>query len=251
MEDRKRTIFAVVIACVVLVAVLYSFGLSLFVKYPDLVLANPDATSSQGTSGESPGDLGGIPVEVTPKTVQRVIADLSRYESYSRTVEITYRWGEGESGTISAQVWVDGSWTRTDTTLPSGMMEHSIVGDETLWLWSDEGEAVYTGPAKTMTADLMQRLPTYEDVLALDTAGITDAGYEEHAGQDCIFVEFHQPELNYLYRYWVSLTSGLLMAAETEKDGQTVYVMSSHEVVSPLEESSQAFILPDGTALDQ
>ena len=33
MEDRKRTILAVVIACVVLIAVLYSFGLNLFIQH--------------------------------------------------------------------------------------------------------------------------------------------------------------------------------------------------------------------------
>ena len=36
MEDRKRTILAVIIACVVLLAVLYSFGLNLFIQTPEL-----------------------------------------------------------------------------------------------------------------------------------------------------------------------------------------------------------------------
>lgn len=249
MEDRKRILFAVIIGCVVVLAVLSSFGLSLFTQYPDLVLADPDVTASVELGGDDPGDAGGIPVEVTPRTVQRVIADLARYESYNRTVEVTYHWGEGDSGTVSAQVWVDGDWCRTDATLPSGTVEHSIVGDGALWLWYDEGEQVFTGAAEEMTADLMQRLPTYEDVLELDSAGITGAGYEERGGQACIYVEFRQSELGYLYRYWVSVTSGLLTAAETEKDGAVVYSMVSQEVVSPLESGRQLFVLPDGTEL--
>ncbi len=249
MEDQKRTIFAVVIACVVLVAVLYSFGLSLFTQDPDLVLADPDATASQGQSGDDPGDVGGIPVEVTPRTVQRMIADLARYESYSRIVAVAYNWGAGETGALSAQVWADGGWTRTDVTLPSGVIEHSIVGEGQLWLWYDEGEQVYSGEAGAMTADLMQRIPTYEDVLALEVESITDAGYVERGGQACVYVESRQPELGYLYRYWISVSSGLLVAAETEKDGAVVYSMSSYEVVSPLGENRQLFTLPDGTEL--
>lgn len=249
MEDRKRTIFAVVIACVVLIAVLYSFGLNLFRSKPQLILADPDATASQGASEGDPGNQGGIPVEVTPETVQRVVAYLSRYESYSRTVTVTYYWGEGGVGSSTAQVWANNGWVRTDTTLASGMVEHSIVSGDRLWLWYDEEDALYHGPAGEMTADLMQRLPTYEDVLLLDPESITDAGYVEKEGQSCIYVEARQEELGYLYRYWISISSGLLMAAETECGGEIVYEMSSREVVSPLTDASQYYILPDGTDL--
>ena len=249
MEERKRTIFAVIIACVVLVAVLYSFGLNLFTPHPNLVLADPNATTSMDVSESAPGNQGGIPVEVTPQTVQLVVASLTRYESYSRTVAVNYYWGDSGVGSVSAQVWVNDGWTRTDTTLASGAVEHSILGDGQLWLWYDEGEQVYSGPAGTMTADLMQRLPTYEDVLELDPEGITGAGYEERGGQPCIYVEFRQPELDYLYRYWVSVNSGLLVAAETEKQGAVVYSMASYEVVSPMGEGRNIFSLPDGTDL--
>ena len=249
MEDRKRTIFAVVIACVVLIAVLYSFGLNLFTSKPQLVLADPDATASQGTGEGESGNQGGLPVEVTPETVQRVVAYLSRYESYSRTVTITYYWGEGGVGSVSAQIWANNGWSRTDTTLASGMVEHSIVWEDELWLWYDDDETVYHGTAGDMTADLMQRLPTYETVLALDANDITDAGYMEKGGQACIYVETRQNELGYLYRYWISISSGLLMSAETECDGKIIYEMSSREVVSPLTNANTYFVLPDGTNL--
>ena len=55
MEERKRTIFAVIIACVVLVAVLYSFGLNLFTPHPNLVLADPNAAASMDVSESAPG----------------------------------------------------------------------------------------------------------------------------------------------------------------------------------------------------
>lgn len=249
MEERKRTIFAIVIACVVLIAMLYSFGMNLFSPRPQLVLADPNATASQSAAGEEPGSEGGIPVEVTPETVQLVIEHLERYTSYSRTVTVEYRWASGGIGSATARVWVNDGWARTDTTLASGMVEHSIVGNEQLWLWYDDEETVYHGSAGEMTADLMQRLPTYEDILALNSEDITRAGYVDRDGQPCIYVEARQKELDYRYRYWISVNSGLLMASETVHAGEVIYSMTSREVVSPLADAQSYFTLPDGTNL--
>lgn len=249
MEDRKRTLFAVIIACVVLLAVLYSFGLNLFSPRPTLELADPDATASQNQIGEDPGNQGGIPVEVTTETVQRVVADLSRYTSYSRTVTVTYYWGTNGVGSATARVWVNDGWVRTDTSLPSGMAEHSVVGEGKLWLWYDNGDQIFCGSAEEMTDDLMQRLPTYEDVLVLEPEDITDAGYVDYDGQPCIYMEARQDDLGYLYRYWISVDSGLLMAAETVSEGKVVYSMTSRELVSPLSNAGEYFVLPDGTDL--
>ena len=88
MEDRKRTALAAVIILVVLAAVLYSFSMNLFGPTPELVLPDPDATASTGPSAEPSGGQGGVLVEVSPQTVQSLIASLSRYESYSRTAAV-------------------------------------------------------------------------------------------------------------------------------------------------------------------
>ncbi len=248
MEDKKRTVMAVIIIVVVLAAVLYSFFLNLFSPTPSLVLPNPDATSSLDPVEQESGQPGGVVVEVTPRTVQSLIASLERYDSYRRTVVSEY-FSAGQSvGTVTAQVWADGGWVRTSATLSSGTVEHAVVGENTLWLWYDSGPDVYTGPAADRAADLIQRLPTYEDVLALDKRSITAAGYEERDGQPCVYVEANGL-LRSVERYWVSVNSGLLVAAETEKDGDVVYAMSSRDVVSPLDESSGVFTLPDGRIL--
>lgn len=248
MEDRKRTILAVAIACVVLLAVLYSFSLNLFIQTPELEPPGLSASSDPGQVSADP-EAGGIPVEVTPETVQLVIASLNRAESYSRTVSASY-YQQGEAlGTVTAQVWADGGWVRTNTALPTGVTECAIVGEGQLWLWYAGQGGVYQAPAGGQSADLAQRLPTYEDVLELDPAGITDADYVQRDSQDCIYVEFTQPELGYRYRYWISVGSGLLIAAETDKDGQVVYAMTSQTVTSPLSDSAGRFVLPDGTDL--
>ena len=249
MEDRKRTARAAVIIIVVLAAILYSFSLNLFAPTPKLVLADPDADRSVEPSGEQGDGQGGLMVGVSTWTVQSLIASLTRYESYSRSVTVEY-YDDGQVvGTASAQVWADGGWLRSDLTLSSGRVEHTIVGDGQLWLWYDRETEVYSGPAEGLSADFVQRLPTYEDVLALDKDSITAAGYVERDGLPCVFVEAVMPELNYVERYWISETSGLLMAAETEKDGALIYALSSHEVVSPMARATGIFALPDGTQL--
>ena len=248
MEDKKRTVMAVVIIAVVLAAVLYSFFLNLFNVTPSLVLPDPDASRSVDPVGEESGRPAGVVVEVTPQTVQSLIASLERYESYRRTVTVEY-FDAGQSvGTVTAQVWADGGWVRCAATLSSGAVEHTVVGDGTLWLWYGGEQPVYSGLAAERAADLSQRLPTYEDVLALDKADITAAGYEERDGQPCVYVEAEAP-LGGVERWWVSVNSGLLVAAETERDGEVVYAMSSGDVVSPLDQTDGVFTLPDGTQL--
>lgn len=248
MGEKKRTALAAVIIMVVVAAVLYSFFLNLFAPTPELVLADVDAAQSAGPGGEQSGQAGGVAVEVTPQTVQSLVACLERYGSYRRTVSAEYFFRGEPAGTVTGQVWADGGWQRTSLTLSSGVVEHAIVGDGTLWLWQDQGQAVYSGPAGERAADLSQRLPTYEDVLLLDQRDIAAAGYEEREDQPCVYVEA-RTQLGYTERYWISVDSGLLVAAETEKDGQVVYAMSARDVVSPLDETQGIFALPDGTVL--
>ena len=252
MEERKRPGFTIIIAFVLMVALLYSFGLNLFSPRPQLELADPNKIDESNMGSTVPGEgTGGLLLEVTPSTVQKVIATISRYESYSRTMTITYTWGNQVSA-ISAQIWEDSGWRHTQVSLASGDTECAITGNGQFWLWYEDVHGkvsgrILKGSIENVTSDLMQRLPTYEDILLLDPEQITDAGYVEYNGQPCIYVEAEQSELGYLYRYWVSETSGLLMATETEKQGTVVYRMISNEVISPFSGNENAFILPDGT----
>lgn len=254
MEERKRTIFAVLIALILVVALLYSFGPNLFYRTPQVDLADPNAGENGDPTPTTSGSGAGVTVEVTPATVQSVIASMSRYECYDRTITVTYSWGDYELGILVTQVWTDGGWTRTLAVQPSGLIEHTISGEGRMWLWYGEEheeseQLVYEGAAEDISGDLLQRLPTYEDILDLDAESITAAGYVLRGGQPCIYVEAEQQSLGYLYRYWISETSGLLMAAETEKSGVLVYSMESNKVVSPMSAGGELFTLPDGTVL--
>lgn len=242
MERHNRNIFVALIAAVIVAAVFSSFGLSLFAgPTPQIVLPTPAPT------GQEPGDESqgsGVRVEVSPDTVQSVIAALDRQESYSRVVTSTL-----EGATAAASVWVDGAWTRADMLLPTGRIVHTIIGDGRVWRWYDNDPATVTWAADGASVDVDgQRIPTYEDVLALDKSLITAAGYEEKNGYACVYVQADVPELDQRERYWVSADNGLLVAAETETGGEVVYAMASDAPEIPV--SVQAsFSLPDGTLL--
>jgi hypothetical protein len=238
-----------VVSCIILLAVVYSFGLNFFRSTPEIVVADPDVTAGASSETGDTGQQGGVAVEVTPETVQSVIARMSRYKRYSRTISIQYSWTGGASQTITALVRVADDWSRCDTTLIGGTIERSIVGNGTLWYWYDDSENWLECPADDDTQDLLQRIPTYEDVLELAQTEITDTGYQEKNGEACVYVEVEPGQSGIRERYWISVSSGLLVCAETEQDGQVVYTMSSSDMVSPLSEADDAFTLPDGTKL--
>lgn len=249
MERRKRTLFAMLIAGIIVLAVFSSFAINLFhrdsyqISLPDL-FQNGD-TDPLGNE-ISPGDQF-VRVEITPKTVQSVIATLTRPQSYYREITIEL-WAGEESSVTTAQVWVDGEWTRSDVTAPGGLVQHNLVGDGTRWLWYDNDREAISFPADQAVSDLVQRIPTYEDVLDLSEKDITDTGYEDYSGLNCVFVEVKQEELDSYERYWISESSGLLVAAERVKGDQLLYRMTALSLESPAPLSS-SFALPDGTVL--
>lgn len=107
MEQKNRTILVIAIAITVFAAVFVSIGLpALTGRAPEVLL--PDV--NQEAVGEE--DKNFLPVEVTPGTVQSVIASLSRPESYYRPLRsassgregsLQTRWKFGPTGTMSAR----------------------------------------------------------------------------------------------------------------------------------------------------
>jgi len=250
MEEKSRKWFAIIIALIMVAAVFYSFAINLFGDTPSVTLVD---TGSQPGGETAPGGIYGslLPVELTPETVQSAVATLERYSSYQRTLTVEYL-NNGESlGLLTANVAVDGGWTRTDVSYTGGVTEHSILGGGDCWLWYGEDPSYVTMRAADMAADLAQRIPTYEDVLALDTQEITAAGYESRGDLPCIYVEVSQTQLGYREKFWISVDSGLLVAAETSKEDQLVYQMTGYQVTRPLADGKDSFTLPDGTVLHQ
>ena len=83
----------------------------------------------------------------------------------------------------------------------------------------------------------------------LDSSAITDAGYELKNALPCIYVEAAGEDGSSLSRYWVSVDSGLLVAAETLQEGETTYRMWETAIdLAPA--LTDEFTLPDGTKLN-
>ena len=251
LDPKNRLVVAMAVTLLIVAAMFTSFGRSLFmlntpsVVLPSLGTGGGDGSSSaqgQGSSGQYQQ------VEVTPETVQAVIATLSRTNSYYRELTAETFW-EGGSSLSTIQVWADGGWFHTIQALPSGAVRHDLVGEELLYYWYDGSRAYQTAPADQRSSDLAQRIPTYETVLELDTDTITQAGYEVKGELPCVFVETEDRELELVRRYWISVDNGLLAAAETWQLGQLTYQVTALSSITSPCPSSASFQLPDGTLL--
>lgn len=250
MEKRNKTTLALVITVVILLAVFSGFGISIFSqRTPQVVLPTLTPEPIQTPASDELLPDGALRVEVTPETVQGVIATLTRPESYYRELVLQTYWGE-ERAVSTTQVWVDGGFTRVETRYSDGSREHAIVGDGKRYRWYDDDREYHVREAADGDGDIMQHIPTYEDILELEQEKITAAGYESRGGVPCIYVEAAVEELGYLERYWVSVEQGLLVSAETEKEGVPVLKMEGYEVETPTREDA-AFELPDGMVLHQ
>lgn len=249
MEQKNRLFIAIAVTVLITAAMFTSFGRSLFATHiPSVVLPDGTASSSQapGSSSEDPfGQY--IRVAVTPETVQAVIASLTRSDSYYRELTVETFWPGGSSQS-SVQVWTDGGWSHIQQIRPSGVIRHDLVGDDTVYYWYNDAPQYQTCPADQQSADLAQRVPTYETVLALDQDAITAADYEIRGELPCIYVEVEQRELGYLQRYWISTDSGLLISAEAEKGGELIYRMTAYAPIQTCP-ATASFALPDGTVL--
>ena len=122
-------------------------------------------------------------------------------------------------------------------------------GAGTLYRWYANSTEVKSWPVGESGADLAQHIPTYEDVLALDTEAIVDANYVTRDGVPCIYVETAVDTLGYLERYWVSTDNGLLVSSETVKDDVVVMRMRSTDAEVLQAAEKDRFTLPDGTVL--
>lgn len=247
MDKGHRNLVAVLVAVVMAVALFSAFSINWFHKTPSVILptltAAPDVTPTSGVSGGSYQR-----VEVTVDTVQRVIATLERPESYARTLTVETIGEEGNVGRTTAQVVVDGGWTQVTATLPDGRVCHTIVGEEKRYVWYDDQRSWQEYPAQERSADLSQRLPTYEDVLAVVQSDIVDARYQNSGDLPCIYVAVEEDELGYVEEYWVSVDTGLLVRAESRKGEDVFYRMSGYTVETPAA-PGLSFTLPDGTVL--
>ena len=249
MDSKNRLAIAIAITCLIVVAMFASFGRSLFlVNIPSVSLAHldEDTSNADGSSAQGQDDQF-WQVDVTPETVQSIVASLSRPESYYRELTVETYWNGGSHST-SVQFWQDHDWSHTRQILPSGAVRHDLTGDGTTYYWYEGSESYRSFPADQYSADLTQHIPTYEDVLDLDTDTIVQTGYERRDVWPCVSLQVQVSD-TVVERYWISTDTGLLVSAEREQNGQLVYRMTAYTQVQTPCPTTASFALPDGTEL--
>lgn len=250
MDQKNRMIYSMAVILLIFAALLVSFGRVLFqLDTPDVLLPSTEVNQpgSSGVPGQSPSGPDQI-VAVTPQTVQSVIATLERTDSYYRELSIEQFWSTGSSVT-TVRTWTDRGWSHSYQQLPNGAGRHDLVGPDTAYYWYDGSSRYGSVPADDRSADLAQRLPTYETVLDLDPDSITNAGYEPKGEIPCVFVESTDVESETVKQYWVSVDSGLLICAELRHQDEVIYRMTAFQPMQSPCPASALFQLPDGTVL--
>lgn len=240
MSKRKLSPIGAVFAALIVLAVVFlvrsSMHRSGHVTLPEeLRLEETDPSVNAGTEAIRR-------VEVAPETVQRAVETLARPENYERSVRIE-RYFDGGSAVTTTRLRAAGGWTRLDTEQDE---RHVIVGaDGVSCVWYGSERRWYEGRA-AFTADEEENIPTYEDVLLLESERIAVADYRLLDTLTCIYVETRPDEAGYVERWWISVEDGLLAAAERLQGETVVYRMAGLSLARG-GVTAEAFTLPDGT----
>lgn len=245
----KRKLNRITAVFLTLLALVVAFMLSgSFRRTTRVVLPQESQQGGQipGFPGDSTDTL--TVVAVAPDTVQAAIETLVRPEQYRQTVSVQQFWSGG-NGTTETTAAVLAPWSRLDRQLADSRQRHILTNGETTYIWYNSEQSALRLPTGSITADMEQSIPTYEDVLQLPVETISAADYRTIGDQvSCIYVETAADAAGYTLRYWVSVDTGLLVAAEKLSGQETVYRMWQTDIdLAPV--FTEEFTLPDGTVL--
>lgn len=232
-----------------LIALAVGIGLLLmFAKRYTRQVELPVTTSAAAASGEEPS--GGLtPVTVTKDNVRQVVATLKRPVSYTRQIRIEqYSAGNSAVFNISAAVLNNVSSLKV---IGAGAQKNIIVTKSKRYVWYDGDSAYYTGAVggqedAEKASDEDQMIMTYQDVVNLEQSDVTDAGYGKYNDENCIYVTYTTPLLNYTATCYISPVSGLLVGAEQYDGATRIYRMTTSglNLTAP---GADRFSLPDGS----
>jgi len=247
-QSRKPATF-VIIAVLLVFALLAFFLFFRDVETPEVRLAESPATEEDEGMPHNPAAL----IEITPDNVQAVIATLERTEAYSRTISQTRYWSEGTgSATSEADIWLSPYALR----IIWADGENMILTEGEYHIWFDDRPhqtrpvTAGLGVSLEQILDEFQGIPSYESVLELDPDQIVEAGYVlKNIGgvyEYCIYLVFAGGTLGYTDRYYISLSSGLLIAMLTTDGDVPVFRMDTLRLTLDAPPAAM-FLLPDGT----
>ena len=249
MKQTRKPLTLIIIAVFCVLAVLSLLFLFRGAETPEVRLAEPPADTEDQGAPDNPASL----IEITPDNVQSVIATLERTEAYSRTISQTHYWAYGTaSSAAEIEIWV----TPTALRITRDNGENMILTAAEFHIWF-EGRPHQTRPVTAglgesleQILDEFQGIPSYETVLELDPAQIIEAGYVlqniDGVYEYTIYLVFETGVLGYVDRYYISLSSGLLITMVTIDGDIPIFRMETLSLTLEAPEED-VFTLPDGT----
>jgi len=251
MSRKKMMVFSITGAVFLVLIIITSLFFSGQTNMPSSVLPTPvipSASSTPGT-GDDPGEVKIL--GITIDNVQSTIESLNRPTAYSRAIFLE---SSIDYGKVSYYI---STWVKNEVCKISASRDgldevtNTIVTEEYVYIWYGND---YTyrrlklgEDSPEQTADEYQKIPTYEDILALDKEDILEARYEEHENEPCIYVKAETGLMGYTYEYYVSAGTGLLVSAKTY-DGDTLIHSTTADSPNFSEPSDEMFRLPDGSS---
>ncbi|MGE4352999.1 MAG: hypothetical protein AB7D36_02805 [Oscillospiraceae bacterium] len=219
---------AAVLLCLILTIVV-AFVLFDKNETPPEVTLPSSPGSSDSIHGSDELGLGSYTAaDVTPETVQSVIATLSRADSYSRVITVETFW-DGGSRAMRLDCYArDGDSHLVAT--GDGSIRHILILGDLLYIWYGNTPRHYEGSAVGGRPELIDEyssICTYEELLSLAPEQISGAGYVSYNGEDCIFAQYTAGVFDYTTKIYVSISTGLLMGAERYDGDTLIYRMNS------------------------
>ncbi|MEG1315877.1 MAG: hypothetical protein RSC86_00715 [Oscillospiraceae bacterium] len=231
---KKRVIYGIIIAAFIVAAAILLKVFGPPSTQHKITLPSPASESGNGFHINSDSLA-----EVTPETVQAVLKTISRAESYHHTYSIKSFWAGGSSEATYA-LWQKGANTRLSISR-NDMIKNLLIVDGLVSVWYNDSSSVFTSSLSDYDfrdADKFSSLISYEEILSCPIEDILSADYVDKLEEPCIYAKYKSGGSNYVNHIYVSVDTGLLMAAEIY-DGETlIYSMSalSTELSTPADD---------------
>ena len=166
MEQKNRLLLTLLVIALIVGAMFTSFGRGLFVLNTPRVTLPKTGSDQSGGGGSSSSHQTFETLEVTPQTVQSVIATLSRTDSCYRELTVERFW-TGGSSTAQIRVWTDGGWSKVRRVVGNGSVRWDMVGPEEDYVrrwWVNIQSGLLISAETEKAGELVYRMTAYSAI---------------------------------------------------------------------------------------
>jgi len=226
-KQRMARLAAILVVAIMSLVFIAMYVADLQLNSQNMRISLPTASVAGGTAGDTqvrPEQNINEPqsVEISPDNVQNVIKTMSRPSAYSMEAVVENLYDENTL-TTNIKYYLLNGYSRTEKTTEDEEAYIIITGEDNTFIWQNGDTKYYHGVEGEFDGDSASGIPTYEDILTLDPGMIRDAEYRNLDGENCIYIRTYDELLGYSDSYWVSLSSGLLIQAESSLEETVLY----------------------------